>query len=227
MMNTVDLILESSVKFYDTLKKDENGRYRSWEHCYSNFINARDSKNADLDYLSLQLAFYLASWGMYRGSSFLLQKDYKIHIPVVKELLKEEYDPLAGIDCIELKREENQRLLENINVFLDEYYSNIRGEVKNIKVRNQLSSTLITKILMGTLGCVPAYDRYFISGIKKQKVASGNYNMKSIIQLVDFYEKNIVELENIRKDMKVNGMAYPQMKILDMAFWQIGLDSDK
>ena len=80
---------------------------------------------------------------------------------------------------------------------------------------------------MGTLGCVPAYDRYFISGIKKQKVASGNYNMKYIIQLVDFYEKNIVELENIRKDMKVNGMAYPQMKILDMAFWQIGLDSDK
>lgn len=227
MMNTVDLILESSVKFYDTLKKDENGRYRSWEHCYSNFINARDNKNADLDYLSLQLAFYLASWGMYRGSSFLLQKDYKIHIPIVKELLKEEYDPLAGIDCVELKREENQRLLENINAFLDEYYSNIRGEVKNIKVRNQLSSTLITKILMGTLGCVPAYDRYFISGIKKQKVASGNYNMKSIIQLVEFYEKNIVELENIRKDMKVNGMAYPQMKILDMAFWQIGLDSDK
>ncbi len=227
MMNTVDLILESSVKFYDTLKKDENGRYRSWEHCYSNFINARDNKNAELDYLSLQLAFYLASWGMYRGSSFLLQKDYKIHIPVVKELLKEEYDPLAGIDCVELKRKENQRLLENINAFLDEYYSNIRDEVKNIKVRNQLSSTLITKILMGTLGCVPAYDRYFISGIKKQKVASGNYNMKSIIQLVDFYEKNIVELENIRKDMKVNGMAYPQMKILDMAFWQIGLDSDK
>lgn len=226
-MNTVDLILESSVKFYDTLKKDENGRYRSWEHCYSNFINARDNKNAELDYLSLQLAFYLASWGMYRGSSFLLQKDYKIHIPVVKELLKEEYDPLAGIDCVELKREENQRLLENINAFLDEYYSNIRDEVKNIKVRNQLSSTLITKILMGTLGCVPAYDRYFISGIKKQKVASGNYNMKSIGQLVDFYESNIVELENIRKDMKVNGMAYAQMKILDMAFWQIGLDSDK
>ena len=226
-MNTVDLILESSVKFYDTLKKDENGRYRSWEHCYSNFINARDNKNAEWDYLSLQLAFYLASWGMYRGSSFLLQKDYKIHIPVVKELLKEEYDPLAGIDCVELKREENQRLLENINAFLDEYYSNIRDEVKNIKVRNQLSSTLITKILMGTLGCVPAYDRYFISGIKKQKVASGNYNMKSIGQLVDFYESNMVELENIRKDMKVNGMAYPQMKILDMAFWQIGLDSDK
>ena len=73
MMNTVDLILESSVKFYDTLKKDENGRYRSWEHCYSNFINARDNKNAELDYLSLQLAFYLARMAINsegRGSRF-------------------------------------------------------------------------------------------------------------------------------------------------------------
>ena len=169
MMNAVDLIIKSSVKFYDTLKKDENGRCRSWEHCYSDFINARDSKNADLDYLSLQLAFYLASWGMYRGSSFLLQKDYRIHIPVVKELLKEKYDSLAGIDCVELKREENQRLFEDINAFLDEYYCDIRSEVKGKEVKNQLSYTLITKILMGTLGCVPAYDRYFISGIKSKK----------------------------------------------------------
>ena len=51
--------------------------------------------------------------------------------------------------------------------------------------------------------------------------------MKSIIQLVDFYKENLVELENVRENMKVNGMAYPQMKILDMAFWQIGLDSEK
>ena len=28
---------------------------------------------------------------MYRGSSFLLQKDYKVHIPVVEELLQTKY----------------------------------------------------------------------------------------------------------------------------------------
>ena len=84
-MDTVDLIIKSSTEFYNDLKVDENGRYRSWKHCYSHFIKARESKKVDYEYLSLQLASYLASWGMYHGSAFLLQKDYKVHIPVVKE----------------------------------------------------------------------------------------------------------------------------------------------
>ena len=226
-MDSVDLIIKSSTEFYNDLKIDENGRYRSWEHCYSHFIKARGSKEIDYDYLSLQLAFYLASWGMYRGSSFLLQKDYKVHIPVVKELLSKEYDALAGIECIEFRKESNQQLLREINSFLGQYYDKIRREVKGEELINQLSFTLITKILMGTLGCVPAYDRYFIAGIKKQKVTTGNYNLKSIMKLVDFYEKNSVRLEPVREKMEVDGMPYPQMKMLDMGFWQIGFELDK
>lgn len=226
-MDSVDLIIKSSTEFYNDLKIDENGRYRSWEHCYSHFIKARGSKEIDYDYLSLQLAFYLASWGMYRGSSFLLQKDYKVHIPVVKELLSKEYDALAGIECIEFRKESNQQLLREINSFLGQYYDKIRREVKGQELKNQLSFTLITKILMGTLGCVPAYDRYFIAGIKKQKVTTGNYNLKSIMKLVDFYEKNSVRLEPVREKIEVAGMPYPQMKMLDMGFWQIGFELDK
>lgn len=79
---------------------------------------------------------------------------------------------------------------------------------------------------MGTLGCVPAYDRYFIAGIKNQEVASGNYNINSIMQLVDFYEKNVDRLEPVRKKMKVEGMPYPQMKMIDMGFWQVGFELD-
>lgn len=202
-MDSVDLIIKSSTEFYNDLKIDENGRYRSWEHCYSHFIKARGSKEIDYDYLSLQLAFYLASWGMYRGSSFLLQKDYKVHIPVVKELLSNEYDALAGIECIEFRKESNQQLLLEINSFLGQYYDKIRREVKGQELKNQLSFTLITKILMGTLGCVPAYDRYFIAGIKKQKVTTGNYNLKSIMKLVDFYEKNSVHLNQLEKKWKL------------------------
>lgn len=225
-MDTVDLIIKSSIEFYNDLKVDENGRYRSWEHCYSNFIKARGSQEIDYDYLSLQLAFYLASWGMYRGSSFLLQKDYKVHIPVVKELLNEKCDVLAGIDCIGFKDDSNQKLLQDINSFLEQYYDKIRHKVKEQELKNQLSFTLITKILMGTLGCVPAYDRYFIAGIKNQKVATGNYNIRSIMQLVNFYEKNADRLEPVREKMEVEGMPYPQMKMIDMGFWQVGFDLD-
>ena len=225
-INTVDLIINSSTNFYRDLKKDKNGRYRSWEHCYSNFYKARGNKNVDIDYLSLQLAFYLASWGMYRGSSFLLQKDYKIHIPVVREILKEKYNSLVGIECVAYKNESNQKLLIELNNFISNYYDEIRREVKEIDLKNSLSYTLITKILMGTMGCVPAYDRYFIAGIKNQKVATGNYNIKSVLQLVDFYEKNAYKLEPIRNKMKVYDLPYPQMKMLDIGFWQIGFDLD-
>ena len=225
-MDTVDLIIKSSTEYYNNLKAGENGRYRSWEHCYSYFIKGRSSKEIDYDYLSLQLAFYLASWRMYRGSSFLLQKDYKVHIPVVKELLSKKYDALAGIECIDFRKESNQRLLQDIDLFLEQYYDKIRREVKAQELKNQLSFTLITKILMGTLGCVPAYDRYFIAGIKNQKVATGNYNLKSIMQLVDFYEKNSARLELVREKMEVEGMPYPQMKVIDMGFWQVGLELD-
>ena len=146
------------------------------------------TKNVDYDYLSLQLSFYLASWGMYRGSSFLLQKDYKVHIPAVKELLNEKYDNLAGIKCIDFRKESNQELFKKICEFLNEYYNKIREDVTGKEFKNGISSTLITKILMGIFGCVPVYDRYFIAGIKKHKVAIGNFNINSIMQIIDFYE---------------------------------------
>ena len=56
---------------------------------------------------------------MYRGSSFLLQKDYRVHVPVVKELLNKKYDALAGIECAAFKEESNQKLLQDINSFLE------------------------------------------------------------------------------------------------------------
>ena len=132
---------------------------------------------------------------MYRGSSFLLQKDYKIYIPVVKELLKDKYNPLFGIHCVELRKESNQVLLNEISKWMEMYYESIRKTVKETDVKNKVSLTLITKVLMETFECVPAYDRYFIDGVKDQKVSIGNYNLSSLIKLVDFYEENYSELE--------------------------------
>ena len=116
-------------------------------------------------------------------------------------------------------------MLKEISEFIANYYDEIRREVRSSALKNNLSETLITKILMGTLGCVPAYDRYFVKGIRSQKIASGTYNIKSILQLVDFYEKNIEQLDSVQKVLLFD-MLYPQMKILDMGFWQIGFDLD-
>ena len=80
IMKLVELAISLFVKKTTQI---ENDRYKSWEYCYHSFISARNSSSPDYDILSLHLAFYLASWGMYRGSSFLLQKDYKIHTPIL------------------------------------------------------------------------------------------------------------------------------------------------
>lgn len=52
------------------------------------------------------------------------------------------------------------------------------------------------------------------------------YKACSIIGLIEYYKNNSIELEEIRE--KISGarqLEYPQMKILDMAFWQLGFGS--
>ena len=217
-------LVELITKYYNVSQKDANGRYRSWEHCYYNFYKAREESNVDVDYLSLQLAFYLASWGMYRSSSFLLEKDYKIHIPVVEEILKDEYDELFGADVSAFLERSVQMKLEKLNDFIVNYYEKVRVDVKGCDVKTSLSTTLVTKILMGTLGCAPAYDEYFVKAVRKTKVAIGTYNVRSLEQLAKFYMDNYDELEVMRENMWVKDVKYPQMKLLDMGFWQMGVD---
>lgn len=225
-MNTVDLIIKAISDYHSEIEADPNGRYRSWEHCYKSFHDARGSQNADTDYLSLMLGFYLASWGMYRGSSFLLQKDYRVHIPVVEKILCEKYDPLFGVECVQLRQQEEQDLLSSLISYMSEYYYAVRKSVKETELKSKLSDTLITKVLMGALGCVPAYDRYFVEGVRDQGIASGLFSMKSLLSLADFYEANQKRLEKSRKGLLAYDLPYPQMKLLDMGFWQIGYEED-
>lgn len=226
-MDVANVMAKAANDFYNELCNDCNGRYRSWEHCYYNFYKARLSDDVDIDYLSLQLAFYLASWGMYRGSSFLLQKDYKVHIPVVEKILESKYDVLFGIESEDLLKEDIRILLFELVDSISNYYKKIRDTVKVQDIKKDISMTLITKILMGTLGCVPAYDRYFISGVKLTKVSTGNFTEKSIVQLAQYYIDNKDVFENVRKKLCLNDILYPPMKLMDMGFWLFGLEYDK
>lgn len=229
-MENIEDIIKGGAKFYQELKEDNNCRYRSWEYCYKIFNDAHNSKNVDekyLDYLCLHLAFYLASWGMYRGSSFLLQRDYKVHKIIIQELLKEKYDNLWGISIDNYKNGRNIELLFDLVKIIKEKYNEIRLEIKETVPKNGVSDTLVTKVLMGTMGCVPAYDRYFVSGIRKNKIATGSFNKNSITEIVEFYNKYYEEFEETRRTMYIDDLEYPQMKIIDMCFWQAGFDIDR
>ena len=225
-MEAIDELISAAQTFYDDARANENGRSRSWEHCYRVFRDARTDPSPDYDYLSLHLAFYLASWGMYRGSSFLLQKDYKVLSPVVEEILKPEYDCLFGVACVGLREDEVQDRLEELSDYIAAHFRPIRDEVAGREVVSSVSPVLITKILMGTLGCVPAYDRFFQDGVATYKVTTQEYSSNSVLKLVDFYEEHNDRLEEARRGMRVGDLTYPQMKLLDMGFWQVGFEKD-
>lgn len=205
--------------YFNETIKDVHGRYMSWRHCYKAFSEKRNEIDEQtVDYLALHLAFYLASWGMYRGSSFLLQKDYKIHIPIVRIIQEKKYDSLFGISAENLRIESNLELLEEIGARIKVCYANEKPVCDDIP--NNATDTLVTKILLGTLGCVPAYDRYYVQSVKKHHISSGRYNRNSVYCIAKFYCDNFYEFEKLRKELSKCGVNYPPMKLMDMCFWQ-------
>ena len=225
-MEAIDELINAAQTFYDDARANENGRSRSWEHCYRVFRDARTAPSPDYDYLSLHLAFYLASWGMYRGSSFLLQRDYKVHTPIVEKILKPEYDCLFGLACTDLRNDDVQTQLTNVYNDIANDFGPVRNQVAGREVPSPVSPVLITKILMGTLGCVPAYDRFFGIGAKYLGLEKDTYQEKSLRELMDFYEAHNDRLEEARRGMRTEDLTYPQMKLLDMGFWQIGFEKE-
>ena len=223
MKNNIKELVKQTVTFYEEMKAEPHGRYLSWEHCYEAFTAARARviNSDDVKYLCLHLSFYLASWGMYRGSSFLLKKDYLVHEKAVRIILEKKYDDLHGIVCKDYDDSHLDLLFDLVRRLREEYQS-IRGKVKG-DVSMKASDTLISKILLGTLGCTPAYDRFFIAGVKEEQVATGGLSRTSIKQLCNHYMQYESEYESFRRTayLKYAGW-YPQMKILDMAFWKRG-----
>ena len=213
-----------------------NARYLSWEHCYNVFAPyiGKAPTNKDADYLALHLGFYLASWGMYRASSFLFYRDYRVHIPVVKEILKPDYALLRNIKCAKyLSNEDNCfSTLYELSAQITDIYEPVRESYYKEKGKREpnrfISETLITKVLMGVLGCTPAYDQYFILGLK-EIIKAKEYGLpQSMIELTEFYQAHECEFEDLRAYVgELTGMEYTQMKIIDMCFNQRGIEIDK
>lgn len=218
----MDPIIKNGIDDYlKQTNSDPEHRFTSWNHCFYAFQTENDT-----DILALHLAFYLASWGMYRGSGSLLQKNYKVHVGAVAIIKKyqhlqckhNEFDVSEGHidDIIKLKNE------------LKEYYQKQFYIKEGEKLLISPTDTLLSKIILGTLGCLPALDRYFIEGLKKHNISMPKITIKGLEQLFMFIEENNIEIEEIRKEyLSKSNVYYPTMKIVDMFFWQRGIRKEE
>ena len=224
------LIYEIISKYHLLSVRDKHHRFKSWEHC-NNFFSKHKGNLEDenlFDYSCLQLAFYLASWGMMRGSTFLLQKDYRIHEYFIKNVaMNYKYKKYyAVLNEASISIDDIDGIDELIKYTAKVYVDNIK-DINGEKTTVSVTDTLISKILLGVYGIVPAYDSYFVNAIKMYGFKNANLCEDSLKELVDFYYDFQSEFEVCRLLFEKDGVQYPPMKLIDMYFWQIGYMLDK
>ena len=205
--------------FYKLIATDEHNRYDSWKHCFKTFENL----NQDDDYLALHLGFYLASWGMYRGSAALLQKSYKIHIGAVKII--KDFKHLRCDSKNEVGKDDIKLILSLYKQLYDYYLAFTYFDKNNVLGVRKPTNTLISKIIIGTLGSCPAFDRYFNDGVKKYNFGFTKFTSKSFEQLFMFVEENKSELLQLQAELLLSEkIHYPLLKLVDIFFWHEGYE---
>lgn len=192
-------------------------RYASFDYCFNYFQEFKDKKDHaienNIQISCLHLGFYLASWGMYRGSADILQKSVKIFEPVIKYIASKKCN-VWGIDVDNYSEDNILKLIECHKIIDREL--NIDQKDKGI---------LVTKIMLGVFGNVPAFDTYFKSGSNL-----GTFNKHALEEIFRFYNERpsiqkIISEEATRINTfkyntgKMGGRSYTKAKIVDMIFF--------
>jgi len=201
-------------------------RYSSFDYCFNYFQGFKNKKEIasvkNIEKSSLHLGFYLASWGMLRGSSFLLEKS----IAYLKDLIIfiSNFDKRIWNIDLEYSEEDIEILLKFKRELIKMFAS------KN----NKFSDTLITKIMLGVFGNVPAYDNYFKIFLNDNGFDK-TFNKKSLIQINNFYKENRELIYRQARNTKTfdflsskkSNLQYTRAKIIDMIGFSYGLNKPK
>jgi hypothetical protein len=199
-------------------------RYASFDYAYNYFnpSSDRDLTN-DMEKSCLALGFYLASWGMFRGSSFILKKSSKNFVPLI-EYISEQPKDVWSIDA-------NTYSAENIDILIEQY-NKIKESLVPVGTAHL---TLVTKIMLGVFGSTPAFDRFFISSFRaifKDECGFAVFNKKSLTCLSKFYSSNELVIDDMATSSKTisfetgisTNLSYTRAKVIDMYGFTKGLN---
>lgn len=239
--------IESAVKLFIGLSRGFETRSKTWDDCHKCFgdIHGRLKKSGYSRTLSkdekeiarLYLMNYLASWGMYRGSSFVLQYDGTIYDDVIKAIFDKNYDSLWDVSYNDLYSNLQglknliAKLINKINKILRvqrdfTYFKKI--DWTGNKTSGKVSKTLITKILLGTICCMPALDTKFNAIVGHTDKPLDKTYLQFLFEMIlkkgnsdDFDLKNNKN-DYVFKELSKTYPKIPLMKIVDMAFFTIG-----
>ena len=209
-------ISQNISKYVGSGLRKATGREASFDFCFNYFQSFRRNNNIEaiaksenIELSCLQLGFFLASWGMFRGSSPLGQRWSSKHY---------------------------QRLIENLvrfdraiwDIDVADYGDPAKVSML-IKCGNMIATSLEhdsdilrTKVMLAVFGSVPAFDNNFTLpgvGLGRSPLPFREETLKKILA---FYNTNKNEIDSHQISMldfltgQPIGILYPRAKIIDM-----------
>lgn len=198
-------------------KRTETARYTSFDYCFNHFqafheqgeVNALASER-NLQLSCLQLGFYLASWGMLRGSSALLRNSVRVYAPVI-DLIASTAD--ASIWAIDAGDYDDAALTTILDV----------SESFRSALPAGASDILVTKIMLGVFGCVPAFDTNFkrgfgVSRFGRPALQRINEYCMNNLQAITRHRVGTLDFDTGRPTKR----KYTRAKVIDMVFFVEG-----
>jgi hypothetical protein len=201
-------------------------RASSFDYCFNYFQRFGDSAAtgtladpAHREASCLQLGYYLASWGMLRGSTALHTKSYRFFEPVI-ETIAEQPASLWSIDA-DVYTEENISALIELR---DRLATALTARPALDGAVRAPTNTLVTKVMLGVFGSVPAFDTYFVRGFRTVTTRRVTFSRRSLEAVGDFYEQNsaAIDAQRIPTLDAASGQftrrCYTRAKVIDMVF---------
>lgn len=203
----------------------EYRRERSWDFCF-NYFQSNPEPTQNMELSCLQLGYYLASWGMLRGSSYLFRETNARHYRPTIEVIERFNPKMRQIDAQPFGDPDAQELILSA-------YGDLR---RALLPEGGAYRTLVSKVMMGTWGTVPSFDTYFIKGFRslaetrKDKAAFNTIGSRSLTLLGEFYAQNKTEIDGLAQQTttldfitgEVTSRPLGRAKIIDMFGFQKG-----
>ena len=204
--------IEANLRTY-LEQRTPTARYTSFDYCYNHFQLHRErgalselAVGPNLQLSCLQLGFYLASWGMLRASSALLQRSVKHYVPVI-EIIASSPAAIWDVDA---------HCYTDANCAI---VSEVAQQVREA-LPDGASDILVTKIMLGVFGCVPAFDTYFKKGF-----GTWTFGRTALMRVGTFYAKNAEVIDRHRVPTlefdtgTESTRKYTRAKVIDMVFF--------
>ena len=196
-----------------------HARVLSWDFCFEHFSDVERVRR-DRQASCMQLGYYLASWGMLRGSSYLFKNTNARHYFQALDVIERYTPEMDGLAPAHFCTQGSQELLVSA-------YQELAAA---LLPKGGRRITLVTKTMMGVWGVFPSLDSYFMQTFgaiaqerNKARVFS-KFGVNTVELIGEFYATHKQEIESLASAYQTvdfdsglpSGRNIPAAKVIDI-----------